>query len=177
MQMKKAIKASIIFVLVVAVIVVAVKITIGFTLPFGKANVSWLNTRAYQGNRITINMHVTIDGKEANISSDSHFLKHRDGYTVLKDRANSYDTYKYPLIIEGENTRIPLNITVNHWNWWEIVESDLYIDIDTKSNTYTIYENYGFTAEYPVYHWETEKEPEQTVNGIEHIDEYAGCKG
>ena len=140
---------------------------------------SWLNVRAYQGNRITVNMHITIDGAPANLKQNGigYTLKSNDGFQTLTDRANDYNTYDYSLIINNNDKSIPLHITVNHWNWWEIVESDLYIDIDTKSNSYKTHETYRYTAEYPIYHYETESESEQTIEGIENIEIYAGCKG
>ena len=57
------------------------------------------------------------------------------------------------------------------------MESDLYIAVDTKAKTYTTYEKYGYTAEYPIYHYQKETEPKETINGINRIALYAGPKG
>ena len=145
--------------------------------------VNYWTVRAYTGDRISINMLVTVDGKPAEVvnNKQEYRLKYNGETTTLKDHASNYDTYEYPLLIKYKNGDIPLNITVNHWNWWEIVESNLYIDIDTKSNTYTTHEKYKYTAEAhasPVYYYIShECEPEETFSYIDSINLYAGCKG
>ena len=173
-------KRIIIVAVVLIVIIITPVIVIKSVLGFKPQDASWLNVRAYQGNRITVNLHVTMDEKPAKLKKNGigFNLKNNDGFQTLTDRANDYDTYEYSLKINRDNGQfIPLNITVNHWDWWQIVESDLYIDIDTKTNSYKTHETYRYTAENPIYHYETESEPEQTVEGIESIEEYAGCKG
>lgn|GEM_PF-6207103 len=173
-------KRIIIVAVVLIVIIVSPVIVIKSIFGFKPDDASWLNVRTYQGNRITVNLYVTVDGEPAKLIKNGigYNLKNNDGSQTLADRANDYNTYEYSLKINsGKGKSIPLNITVNHWNWWEIVESDLYIDIDTKSNSYKTHETYRYTAEYPIYHYETESEPEQTIEGIESIEISAGCKG
>ena len=144
---------------------------------------NWWSVRAYAGDRIVVNMHITVNGKPAEVvnGKSNYKLSKHDSYTSLKERANEYDTFEYPLLIKSDDVTIPLNITVNHWNWWEIVESDLYIDIDTKTKAYTVYEEYEYTAEAqvaPVYYYIShENEPKETIKGIDVINAYAGCKG
>ncbi|MBR2278597.1 MAG: hypothetical protein IJ872_05200 [Eubacterium sp.] len=170
--------------IIIAIIILLIAVRCGFFfMPYSKANVSWWSTRSYMGDRITVNMHITVDGMQAEFIDDtddvnkSFSLKRKDGYTKFTDRANEYDTYKYALKIKTHDGVIPLNITANHWNWWEITESDLYIDIDTKSGTYTTYEEYGYTAENPTYHWKIVKEAKETHKGLNTINVYIGPKG
>ena len=169
----------IVAIILIVVIIIPIMVIKGV---FGsKPNADWLSIRAYQGDRITVNLHVTIDGEPATVKENGigfNLNNNDDGFQTLTDRANDYNTYKYSLTIVNENGElIPLSITVNHWNWWEIVESDLYIDIDTKTQSYKTHETYCYTAENPIYHYEKASEPEQTVTGIKSIEEYAGCKG
>ena len=147
--------------------------------------ISWFSVRAYRGDRITVNLHLTIDGEkpDVEISEDSGFRLYNDEKeTVLKALADSYDTYECSLFLKGKGKSIPLKLIVRHWNWWEIIESDLYIDIDTKTNSYTTYEIYRYTAETDDfgninYHYKTEKKPKETIEGIENIEISAGYKG
>ena len=173
-------KLIIIVAVVLIVIIVSPVIVIKSVLGFKPQDASWLNVRAYQGNRITVNLYVTVDGEPAKLTKNGigFNLENNDGFQTLTDRANDYNTYKYSLKISSDKSKsIPLNITVNHWNWWEIVESDLYIDIDTKTQSYKTHETYCYTAENPIYHYKKASEQEQTVEGIESIEVYAGCKG
>ena len=175
--MKKTIKTGVI----ITAVVIAAIVVLRLVMPYNKANVSWLSTRTYAGNRITIHLHITVDGEPAGMINNSELYHYKligknDCYTI-SDRANEYDNYEYYLLITDKSNTIPLHITVNHWNWWEILESDLYIDIDTKNNTYTTSEKYGFSAESPVYHWETGEKTVQKHKLTGGIDIYAGNKG
>ena len=145
---------------------------------------TWLGVRIYQGARITVNLHITVDGSPTTVSTDSttFSLINKKDRAVIKDRANDYDNYFYPLRIETKNeNNIPLNIEVRHWNWWEVVKSDLYIDINTATNSYTTYEEYQYTAESQppmvFYYISKKEEPKQTLESIEEININAGCKG
>ena len=172
---KRIIIATVVLMIVIILPVLVIKSVFGFQ----PDDASWFNVRAYQGNRITVNLYVTVDGNPAKLTKNGigFHLESNDGFHTLTDRANEYNTYEYALTIHHTGRSIPLLITVNHWNWWEIVESDLYIDIDTKTNTYKTHETYRYTAESPLYHYEKEAEPEQTAEGIESIEIRAGCKG
>ena len=164
----------------VLIVVIVIPIIVIKGVFGSKPNADWLSVRAYQGDRITVNLHITIDGEPATVKKNGigFNLNNNDDFQTLTDRANDYNDYEYSLIIANENSKdIPLNIKVRHWNWWEIVESDLYIDIDTKTQSYKTHETYCYTAENPIYHYEKVSEQEQTVRGIESIKEYAGCKG
>ena len=177
--MKKKTKIVIVAAVLTAIILVCV--FAGKAILFNdKLNaVNYFSVRAYKGDRITVNMHITVDGKPVEVISDEEEqrLTYIDGCTTLKALANSYDTYEYSLRIKADNSFIPLNITARHWNWWEITESDLFIDIDTATNTFTVSENYKYTAELPYYHIECVSEPKQTFEGIESIPVSVGPKG
>lgn len=177
---KKKRKWIIIVAVVLIVIIIAPVIVIKSVFGFKSDDISWFSVRAYQGDRITINLHITVDGEPAKLKKKGtgFHLKSNNGFHTLTDRANDYGNYEYPFIIKcNDGKSIPLNIVVNHWDWWQIVESDLYIDIDTKANSYKTHEIYCYTAENPIYHYKNGTEPEQIVEGIENIEIYAGCKG
>lgn len=135
---------------------------------------SGLVTRLYLGDRIKVNMYITVDGKSAEISKNdtmTYKIKKGNGCYTISHRANEYDTFEYSLLI---NEKIPLNLCCNHWNWWEITRSNLYIDIDTKVKTYTYYEEYSYTS---YYHIEEVKEKKEIINGIDSIYTNFGPKG
>ncbi len=61
------------------------------------------------------------------------------------------------------------------WNWWDVQNINLYIDIDTKKNEYKTYEEYShITEECNIIN---ESEPEETyeISDINYIS--VGCKG
>lgn len=171
--MKKRKRAVII--IVVLILVVALGIIV--RLPSAPFPSDWLGTRLYQGQRLVIQLHITVDGEPAEVSKNDnwvYFLYSSDDVAVISARADSYETYEYSVLINDE---IPLNITARHWNWWEITRSDVFLDIDTKTDTYTVYENYSYTAESPTYHIEKVSEPKETFEGTEAINVSIGPKG
>ena len=172
---RKWIIIAVVMLIVIILPIIVIKSVLGF-----KPNADWLSVRAYQGDRVTVNLHITVDGEPAKVTKNGFGfnLKKNEDFQTLTDRANEYNDYEYAMLIENYNgNSIPLKVTVRHWDWWQIVESDLYIDIDTKTSSYKTHETYCFTAENPTYHYKKVTEPEKTVKGIESIDEYAGCKG
>ena len=155
-------------------------IVIAFAATLLSQPAMWLCFRLYSGDRITINMHITVNGKPAKIINNKNDfdLIHKKDYTVLSAKADDYDNYEYDLLIEnGDDKSIPLDITVCHWDWWEIMKSDLYIDIDTKTSTYKTHEKYMTTAENPLYHISIRTEPEREIKIINKIEINAGSKG
>ena len=168
---KSAAKAAAAVAAIILLIIAAVKITPA------DLKCTWLGTRLYQGDRIKVNLYIAVDGKSAEISKNdtmTYKIKKGDGCYTISHRANDYDNYEYSLLI---NEKIPLNLCGNHWNWWQITRSNLYIDIDTKAKTYTYYEEYSYTEENPYYHIEEGKEKKEIINGIDSIYEYFGPKG
>lgn len=175
--MKKGLKISLIVIAVLAASFVLFRLAT-FWLPYQKYNVNYFNVRAYTGDRVTVHCHVTVDGKPAIVTyADGSKLSDENGMYTLAARANDYDVYEYALKIQSKDISIPLKLTVKHWNWWEIMESDLYIDINTKDETYSTHESYGFTAEFPIYHYKTATQAKKTVKGIQKIKVTSGPKG
>jgi hypothetical protein len=140
---------------------------------------SYLGVRLYPGSRITVNLYVTVDGESVNVTKDdnTYFLIDNGDYSTIKDRANDYDTYTYNMYIND----IPFYVTVRHWNWWEILKCDLYIDIDTQSNSYTTYQTYTITEESDIcgtnYHTESYDTEKETYNDLDCINVSAGYLG
>lgn len=161
-------------VIVIIILVITVGMVRFISRPFPS---DWLGTRLYQGQRIVIHLHITVDGEPANISKNDNMLylliPSNDG-AVISARANSYDVYEYSVLINNE---ISLGITARHFNWWEIIRSDLFIDINTETDSYTVYENYSYTAESPIYHIENECESKEYFVGLDSIDVSIGPKG
>lgn len=138
---------------------------------------SYLGTRLYQGQRIAVQLNITVDGESANISKndeEAYSLINSDDVFKLSAKADSYDTYEYSLLINDE---IPLHITARHWNWWEIIRSKLYIDINTQTNSYTVFEEYYYTAELPNYHIQNVTEPKESFDLNREIYVSIGPKG
>ena len=162
------------------IIIVVVIIVFAFVATIISQVAMWLGFRLYNGDRITVNMHITVNGESAKvINNKNEFdLTYKENYTTLSAKANRYDNYEYDLLIEnGDNEKIPLNITVCHWDWWEITRSDLYIDIDTKTKSYNTHERYITTSENPLYHISIKTEPNRKLNYNGKIEINAGSKG
>ena len=120
-----------------------------------------LFARAYQGDRVEINVYATVDGEPVEITKaknelndeDEYLygdytllsrLQQKDGYTKISCKAKSYGDYYIYLNIDD---KYPIAVTFYQFNWWNIQRSDLYIDYNTKTNEITSYENYTYLSE------------------------------
>ena len=63
------------------------------------------------------------------------------------------------------------------WNWWDVQNINLYLDIDTAKNEYKTREEYSYISEQADYTAINESEPASTyeIDGINFIS--VGCKG
>ena len=121
---------------------------------------SWFYYRVYNGDRITINLTATIDGeqiKAEDIEAKTAYydgsedyqigdrvpVKDNENHTVISIRANGYGDYHINVNICGYN----FMLEAYQWNWWDVQNSNLYIDIDTKKNEYKIFEEYSHISE------------------------------
>ena len=136
-----------------------------------------LYTRLYTGDRLTIDLYVTVDGEAGTIENagEKYDLIDKKDHCVLKERANEYGPYDFSLIIVyGNNKSIPLTLKYYHYNWWEIIKSNLYIDINTENNSYTIREEYKYTPDSFLCHFKKVAESSETINGFNTIETYIG---
>lgn len=170
---KSAIVVSVI-VIFAFVILIGVRLYSNHTMPC-----DWLGTRLYQGDRIQCHLYVEVDGESAQIVKNDNikydFKETKKGF-VISHRANDYDSYEYNLLV---NDSIPLSITANHFNWWEITNSDVYLSIDTNEKKYTISEYYCYTAENSsyVYSIKSVQEDERQYDYTDSIEFNIGPKG
>lgn len=129
-----------------------------------------IGVRMYQGPRLTIQMHISVDGKSVDVIKTDESkakLKNKGSFIVLTDRMNAGGEFIYRLKVKD----IPITLDVYHYDWWEVIESNLYIDINTKDNTYTISENYLHTQmdNFFFNHRVTEREYPRTFEGLDNI--------
>lgn len=127
-----------------------------FSLTFGGYTIENLMARAYKGDRIIVNIHARIDGKSVSISKNSALklteeeqydyandistVSSKDDYYVLRcNTPYGYGPYNFYLLVDNN---YPIVINMYQFNWWDIQRSNLYIDIDTKNNSMTYYDEY-----------------------------------
>ncbi len=140
--------------------------------------------RAYKGDRITINLTATIDGKPVkadDIEAKTAYLDRSEWNSVpVKDngndiiisiRANGYGDYHINVNICGYS----FMLEAYQWNWWDVQNSNLYIHIDTKKNEYKTYEEYSHMSEECNIINESEPEATYEIGDINYIS--VGCKG
>lgn len=167
--MKKSKKTWVVIAFILAFIIIF-RIVSSFNMPY-----SWLGVRLYVGDRNITNLHINVDGKPAKVvKADKGLYKlipQKYGAKIVH-KARNYDVYEYRMLI---NNKYSLKLNYQHFNWWEILRTDIYIDIDTKSDAYKIIEKYKYTAESPVYHIESGTK-DTPSNNINYIDYYIGPK-
>ncbi len=161
-----------IYIIVASVLFVAIVLVMCFTRIFVP---TLIGAKLYQGPRIIVEMHISVDGKNAEVIKTDNTtakLKTEDGLVTLTDRISDCGLFKYELEVNG----IPVVFEGYHYEWWEVIESNLYLNIDTKNNTYTISENYFHTEQDNFFfcHRETKKEYPRTYEGLDIIKTYIG---
>lgn len=173
---KKAIKITIIL----AILLLSFSILLALLYNLGYTPQA-LMARAFGGDRITVNIHATIDGEPvfatfddiSNLSDEADIaecansisnIKNKEDFSILKCHAKSYGPENFYVLLDDE-----YSIVLNMWqfNWWNIQESELYIDIDTKKGTITYYDNYTSLLESGVkYKESSDKQTEPYSNRI-----------
>ena len=139
-------KKKIIIPVVIIAVVCAVLLTLLIKPPF----LNWLSVRLYLGDRFTMDLHVTVDGEDATVSRESgeYRLKGSSGNYTLSARANDKKSYEYELSVEGKNGDIfPVTVRYQHFNWWEIIDGDVTLEINTETNRYKYNGTFTYTAE------------------------------
>lgn len=121
---------------------------------------SYFYYRAYKDDRITINLTATIDGKQIKVDDieaktayydgseeyqigDGISVKDNDNTVTFSIKANDYGDYHINVNMCGYN----FMLEAYQWNWWDIQNINLYIDIDTKKKEYTTFEEYSHISE------------------------------
>lgn len=147
---------------------------------------SYMYYRHYNGDRITINLSVTIDGEfitsdnvKAYMASDEDSkqngnnisVKDKDDYVTFSIRANEYGDYHINVNICDYS----FMLNAYQWNWWDVQNINLYIGIDTKKNEYTTHEEYSHISEECNVVEDSEPEATYEIGGMNHIS--IGCKG
>ena len=101
----------------------------------------------FNSDRITGTIHVTLDGEEYDLKDGDvtgcyesnvigiEFSKTTDGAKV-STRGGDYGPYELWIHIEGLAS--PLKAVVFQYNWWNVVEFDLTVSIDSAAEKITI---------------------------------------
>lgn len=144
---------------------------------------SYFYYRVYKGDRITINLTATTDGKlmeSDNIKAYATYGRNSENTVLVQDN----DDCVTLLVKAGDCGEYLVNTEIDEyhfvframqWNWWDVQNINLYIDIDTKKNEYKTYEEYShITEECNIING---REPEETyeISDINYIS--VGCKG
>ena len=95
----------------------------------------------YLDDRVKITTSVYVDGKKVEIDNDSLTIKGEGIGTISSyNSKNGYyisfsgsEYSNYDINMKADNYFF--EITIAHWNWWDIFKIDLIINIDIKENT------------------------------------------
>ena len=104
----------------------------------------------YPWNRINGTIHLRIDGEKYDLNGNDLTVMHENA-TIEFECRKSEDGTKvsihggdygpYRLIINSEGTNFPLEVVIFQYNWWNIVDFDLDISLDSASNKITFTSN------------------------------------
>lgn len=106
--------------------------------------------RFYPGNRIKGTIKLSVDGEIVHLEKDDVYcrkderisVKNRDDDTKIGIKAGKYGGYDIDLNVPGINEE--LELSVMQFNWWNVTNFDINIDIDRSSGT--ICWNYNYTS-------------------------------
>lgn len=150
-----------------SLVLAAAIFVVGFTRLFVP---SLVGAMLYRGPRLVVEIYVSVDGKNTAVKKaddTNSVVKNKDGYDVLTAKINECGYFEYKLDVDG------MTVTLNgyHFEWWEVIESTLYLDINTEAQTYTVSENYFHTMQNNFFfcHRVTEKEYPRTFEGLDDI--------
>ena len=144
---------------------------------------SYMHYRHYKDDRITINLTATIDGEliksdkiKSDVTSDSFsentvLIKDKDNCVELSVKAGEYGEY----LISTEICDYHFDFRAMQWNWWDVQNINLTVDIDTKKNEYTTYEEYSHISEEGNVVIESEPKETYEISDTNYIS--VGCKG
>ena len=87
----------------------------------------------YFDNRLTVNCLIKVDGKIAPIDKESVTASEEitvdeiNGKTLLSMKGSAYGAHEMKYTVSG----IPVCIRLFQWNWWDVQNIDLTVEIDT----------------------------------------------
>lgn len=138
---------------------------------------SQLFAKIYSGNRISAELNIYVDGVAAKITKadDGDYLIEGTEYGAkLLHRANENDSYEYNLLV---NSKYKMKISAQHFNWWEIIKSTVYINIDSASASCFLTEKHSFTSDNPKYRVKVGEYNEYFYDLTEGVSFFIGPKG
>lgn len=122
----------------------------------------WYYRIHYHGDRITVMLSAAVDGRQINSenikvkyaqynpegdiyeSGNGNIrLKEDNGYSKFSIKAYGYGDYAVYTDIDG----YAFYLTMYQWNWWDVQEIRLHIDIDTEKNTFSVNESHSNISE------------------------------
>lgn len=102
--------------------------------------------RLYLGNRITGSVQLSVDGKLITLDEncfitveDKHSVQQNGDALDIAFKGGDYGTYEFEIEVPNFSERI--TVTIMQFNWWNVVDFDIDIAIDTanESVTYTYF--------------------------------------
>ncbi|MDE6110433.1 MAG: hypothetical protein K2F65_00820, partial [Eubacterium sp.] len=142
-----------------------------------------MHYRFYKGDRITINITATIDGEfiesdniKSYVTSDGNsektvLIKDNDDSVMLSVKAGEYGEY----LVNTEICNYHFVFRAMQWNWWDVQNINLSVDIDTEKKEYTTFEEYSHISEEGNVVQASEPKETYEITDINHIN--VGCKG
>lgn len=123
----------------------------------------WVYYRIYPWDRITVKIHATVDDKAVSKEQISVFdmdelftqddveykkgnelkIKTCDDFYKFSVKGDCYGNYHFLFVVDSYHFRLD----AYQWNWWDVQDIDLYIDIKSDDNTYTFYQKNSYISE------------------------------
>ena len=105
--------------------------------------------RLYLGNRITGSVQLSVDGKLITLDEncfitvkDKHSVKQNGDALDIAFRGGDYGSYGFE--VEVPNFSEKIRVTIMQFNWWNVVDFDIDIAVDTANESVTY--NYFYTT-------------------------------
>lgn len=134
---------------VVAVLCISAVLVGMFTTAFVEHSV--LGAKLYRGDRITADLHIYVDSVAAEITKEDdgdYEIIGTDSGVRLLQKTNEEKTYEYNLLING---KYKMKFSIKRLNWWEVLNSDVTINIDSSTDSCFVSESYNYTTDNPIY--------------------------
>lgn len=100
--------------------------------------------RLYPFDRIRGTVSVSVDGRKAEISP-AEGVSTSDGTAHVSIKAGEYGGYSFNLYADGISR--PVEVSVYHYNWWNVTRFQLECAADTQSETIDISCRYTMLSE------------------------------
>lgn len=97
--------------------------------------------RLYPGDRIRGDIQVIVDGQtyaltESSFSDSGKVTSKDDGSANVRIKAGEYGAYEF--VMDADAVGQPVTIRCYQYNWWNVMDFDLQLHVDTQQNIATV---------------------------------------